>query len=342
MRLTVLDLTRLLPGAYATHLLQQMGARVIKIEDPRHGDYLRDFPFPLEDGMSAYFHAVNRGKESVAVDLTTSPHVLLELARHADVLIESYRPGVVERLGVDYASVIEYNRRIIYASLTGYGHNQESSNHPSHDLNYLALAGLLDLSRGRDGLPAIPALQVADIAAGSLFAAVRILQALLERDEQNHGAYLDISMLGGLSSLMSFTAAPVVLAKKDLNWDDFTLNGQIACYNVYPAKDGRWLAVANLEQKFWCTFCEVLGRPEWRTRQFDRTPQFQEQIRQLLETKTRAEWEAIFAGKDTCVTPVRTLHEAAAHNIFVYSDHPPPKLGEHTKQVLLEFGISGG
>src|SRR6185436_9578709 len=169
MRLTVLDLTRLLPGGYATHLLREMGARVIKIEDPRRGDYLREFPFPLEDGMSAYFHAINRGKESIALDLKKSPDVLLRLAHHADVVIESYRPGVMERMGVGYESIARENPRIIYCSLMGYPSDGSYRNRAGHDINYVGLTGLLEINRGQDGLPAMPGFQISDVASGAVF-----------------------------------------------------------------------------------------------------------------------------------------------------------------------------
>src|SRR5581483_111530 len=156
MRLIVLDLTRLLPGGYATHLLGQMGARIIKIEDPAGGDYMRDFPFPLEDGMSAYFHAINRGKQSVAIDLKKHPQILVDLARHADVVIEGFRPGVMDRLGVGYDALSRQNPQLIYCSLIGYRSRGEYRNRAGHDINYVGSTGLLEMNRGQDGLPAMP------------------------------------------------------------------------------------------------------------------------------------------------------------------------------------------
>ncbi|MBI4473517.1 MAG: CoA transferase, partial [Acidobacteria bacterium] len=271
MRLIVLDLSRLLPGGYATHLLGEMGARVIKIEDPVRGDYLREFPFPFEDGMSAYFHAINRGKQSVVIDLKKSPETLLRLAEHADVIIEGFRPGVMDRLGVGYSAVAKSNPMIIYCSLTGYGQTGEYRDRAGHDINYLGLTGLLDLNRGQDGLPAMPGLQIADVASGSLFAVSKILCAVIERAERGQGEHIDVDMVSGTASLMKFTAAPAALAEKPITWDDLILNGQVPCYNLYSTADGRWLSMGNLEEKFWETFCRVVGREDWIPRQFDRT-----------------------------------------------------------------------
>jgi len=340
MRLTVLDLTRLLPGGYATHLLGEMGARVIKIEDPHRGDYLREFPFPLEDGMSAYFHAINRGKQSVAVDLKKSPEVLLNLARHADVVIEGFRPGVMERLGVGYEVLSKRNPMIIYCSVLGYASQGEYRSRAGHDINYLGLAGLMDINRGQDGKPAMPGLQIADVAAGSLFAVARILQAVIERAERGYGQQIEVDMVSGTASLLSFAAAPAALAARSVNWEDLMLNGQVACYNLYPTRDDRWMSVGNLEDKFWFNFCRVVGHGDWVSEQFNRSSKFRAHVSELFRTKTQAEWVAAFRDVDTCIEPILTLNEAAARGLFKYPDKPAPRLGEHTATVLKEFGHS--
>src|ERR1041385_3833825 len=204
MRLTVLDLTRLLPGGYATHLLREMGARVIKIEDPARGDYLREFPFRLADGMSAYFHAINRGKESVAIDLKKSPELLLQLVKSADVVIESYRPGIMERLGVGYDVLARENPRLIYCSLIGYSSDSDYRNRAGHDINYVGLTGLLEINRGQDGKPAMPGFQISDVASGAVFAVIRILQNVIERAERSSGARIEVDMVTGTAALMGF------------------------------------------------------------------------------------------------------------------------------------------
>lgn len=333
MRLIVLDLTRLLPGGYATHLLGEMGARIIKIEDPTRGDYLRQFPFPLEDGMSAYFHAINRGKQSVAIDLKKSPESFLKLVEHADVLIEGNRPGVMERLGLGYDEVSKRNPGIVYCSMTGQGKR------PGHDINYLGVTGLLDINRGLDGNPAMPGLQIADIASGSLFAVGRILQAVIERAERGYGQHVHVDMVERTASLMTFMAAPAALAAQRVTWEDLLLNGQVACYNLYATADGRWMSMGNLEEKFWDNFCYAVGRERWTPRQFDRSVEFRREVADVFRGKTMSEWVEVFENIDTCIEPVLTLNEAAAKGLFKYPERPAPKLGAHTDAVLKEFGV---
>ena len=337
MRLTVLDLTRLLPGGYATHLLRNMGARVIKVEDPNRGDYLRSFPYPLEDGMSAYFHAINRGKESIVINLKKSPDLLLDLSKHADVLLEGFRPGVMERLGLGYDVISQRNQSLIYCSINGYGSDASQAQKPGHDINYLSATGLVDLQRGQDGEPAMPALQIADVAGGALFAVTQILKAVIERNESQSGCRLELSMLDGTASLMSFTAAASALTNHDVTWKDLMLNGQIPCYNIYPTSDNRWISVGNLEEKFWANFCLKLGRTTWLEKQFDRSSEFREEISSLFKTRNLDEWIRFFEGQETCVEPVRTISEAVSRGLFKYPDLPAPKHGQHTKTVLEEF-----
>lgn len=330
MRLTVLDLTRLLPGGYATHLLREMGARIIKIEDPARGDYLRDFPFPLKDGMSAYFHAINRGKLSAAIDLKKTPELLFDLAKHADVVIESFRPGVMDRLGVGYEQLARRNRGIIYCSIA-------AGSRAGHDLNFVGQAGLLDLNRGQDGLPAMPGFQIADIAAGSLLAVSGILRAVIERAERGYGQRIDVNMIDGVASLMGFTAAPAALAKAPVEWSDLMLNGQIPSYNLYATADGRWMSVGGLEEQFWAAFCVAMSHVDWVPRQFDRSPEFHAEVSGAFKTRTQAEWIELFRTVDACVEPVLSINEAAAKGMFRYPDKPAPRLGEHTEAVLREF-----
>jgi crotonobetainyl-CoA:carnitine CoA-transferase CaiB-like acyl-CoA transferase len=339
MRLTVLDLTRLLPGGYATHLLGEMGARVIKIEDPRRGDYLREFPFPLEDGMSAYFHAINRGKQSVAIDLKESPASLLKLVRNADVLIESFRPGVMERLGVGYDTLARENPRLIYCSLIGYASSGNYRNRAGHDINYVGLTGLLDINRGQDGLPAMPGFQISDVASGAVFAVIRILQSVIERAETHKGDRLEVDMVSGTAALMGFMAAPAALGRQSVTWEDLLLNGQVACYNLYPTADRRWITMGNVEEKFWINFCRTVEREAWIGRQFDRSSEFRAELSAFFKTRTRAEWLELFAGVDTCIEPLLSLNEAAGRHLFRYPDKPAPRLGEHTQEILEEFGI---
>jgi crotonobetainyl-CoA:carnitine CoA-transferase CaiB-like acyl-CoA transferase len=344
MRLIILDLTRLLPGGYATHLLCEMGARVIKIEDPNEGDYLRNFPFPLDDGMSAYFHAINRGKESAAIDLKKSPEILIGLAKHADVVIESFRPGVMERLGVSFEVLSKANPRLIFCSLTGYPPEGQYRTRPGHDINYVGNTGMLDINRGQDGKPAMPGFQIADIAGGSMFAVIRILQSVIERADQASarasGHRIEVNMLDGTAALMGFMAAPAALSGQPVSWEDLLLNGQLACYNLYPVADGRWMTMGNLEDKFWRNSCRAVGRGDWIPHKDDRSAKFRAEVSRLFETKTQSEWLAFFQNVDTCIEPLTTLTEAAARQLFRYPDRPAPRLGEHTEKILDEFGLS--
>jgi crotonobetainyl-CoA:carnitine CoA-transferase CaiB-like acyl-CoA transferase len=342
MQLLVLDLTRLLPGGYATHLLCEMGARIIKIEDPSQGDYLRGFPFPLKDGMSAYFHAVNRGKESIAIDLKKSPEILIGLAKHADVVIKSFRPGVMERLGVGYDVLSQHNPRLIFCSLSGYPPHGANRTRAGHDINYAGSAGLLDIHRGQDGKPAMPGFQISNVAAGAMFAVIRILQSVIERAERSSGARIEVDMLTGTASLMGFIAAPAALAGRSVSWEDLLLNGQIACYNLYPTADGRWMTMGNLEDKFWRNFCSAVGHQDWIPDCKNRSSEFRLQIARLFETKTQSEWLEFFRQVDTCVGPLVTLSEAAARGFFHYPNRPAPRLGEHTRKILKEFGLTNG
>ena len=339
MRLTVLDLTRLLPGGYATHLLREMGARVIKVEDPHRGDYLRDFPFPLEDGMSAYFHAINRGKQSVAIDLKKSPELLLQLVKHADVVMESYRSGAMDRMGVGYEALARANPRLIYCSLIGYASKGSYRNRAGHDINYVGLTGLLEMNRGQDGKPSMPGFQISDVASGAVFAVIRILQSVIERSERSEGCRIEVDMVNGTAALMGFMAAPAALAKQTVTWDDLLLNGQLACYNLYPTADGRWMTMGNLEEKFWENFCRVVGREDWIAEQNNRSPEYREQVSGLFRSRSQAEWVEAFRNVDTCIEPLVTLNEAASQGLFRYTDKPAPRLGEHTREVLEEFGV---
>jgi len=339
MRLTVLDLTRLLPGGYATHLLHEMGARVIKIEDPQRGDYLREFPFPLHDGMSAYFHAINRGKQSVAVDLKQSPGVLLDLAQHADIVIEGFRPGVMERLGVGYEVLAARNPMLIYCSLIGYPSKGSYRNRAGHDINYVGSTGLLDINRGQDGKPAMPGFQISDVASGAVFAVIRILQGLIERADEKRGRRIEVDMVSGTAALMGFMASPVALAKQAAGWDDLLLNGQIACYNLYPTKDGRWMTMGNFEEKFWAGFCTTVDRNDWIPERMNRSAEFRARVSDLFKTKTQAEWVETFRDVDTCIEPLINLQQAAERGLFRYPGQPAPRLGEHTESVLSEFRI---
>lgn len=360
--LRVLDLSRLLPGPYATLVLADLGAEVIKIEAPEGGDYLRWMP-PLTGKVSWAFFALNAGKRSVAIDLKKpeGAAALRALAREADVLVESFRPGVMERLGLGYETLRADNPRLVYCALTGFGQTGPYRDAPGHDLNYMALAGALGLGGPVDRPPQVLPIQVADIG-GSLWALVAILAALHARHSTGEGRLLDVSMTDGVTGFLTAALAPHIGsgATPPARGADVLTGGQ-ACYGVYATRDGGFLSVAPLEPKFWLAFCQRVGHPEWVRRQFD--PSLEAEVTTLFLTRTRAEWEAVFAGSEACVEPVLAPSELAAHPLHRarglvieseglrrlrtptrHPDAPPtgkaPALGEHTREVLAEAGLT--
>jgi crotonobetainyl-CoA:carnitine CoA-transferase CaiB-like acyl-CoA transferase len=336
---TVLDLTRLLPGAAATMLLANFGAEVIKIEEPGCGDYARNMP-PLVDGEGAVFRATNRGKKSIALNLKTADgkETLRRLAQQADILIEGFRPGVMKRLGLGYETLRAMNERLIYVSLTGYGQTGPYAAMAGHDINYIALGGLLDITG------AIPGAQIADLAGGSLQAVIGILLALAARQNTGRGQFVDVSMLDGVAWLLAIPRAVYAATGEIAKPGATTLSGRYACYHTYRAADGRWLAVGALEPKFWAALCQKLGHPEFIAGQFaegERQETIVGALRKIFQKKPAAEWLDEFRDADVCVTLVRNVAELAADPhlsarevIPVLSDTPgrigerPPRLGE--------------
>ena len=348
--LRVLDLTRLLPGAAATQLLAQFGAEVIKIEEPVCGDYARSMP-PLIDGEGAVFKRVNRGKKSVALDLKRAKgrDALLRLIDRADVLIEGFRPGVMARLDLSYESLSQRNARLIYVALSGYGQSGDYSHMAGHDINYLALAGLLD-QVGTADAPVIPGVQLADLAGGTMQAVIGILLALAARDKTGRGQFVDISMRDGVMSLLPVPLALLESSGASPRRADTTLSGRYACYNVYKAGDERWVAVGALEPKFWSEVCRTLDCAEFIDDQFAegaRQDAIKRRLAEIFRTRAAVQWFDIFRDKDACVTPVLTLAEAAPAAMMPgLSDTPgcvdgrTPKLGEHTREVLRAAGLT--
>ena len=287
--LLVVDFTRYLPGPFASRELLRLGARVVHVEPPR-GD-------PMRKVAPGWFQALNAGKESVRVDLKSDLDRALELCAGADVLIESFRPGVARRLGIGPEAMAQ---TIVYCSITGFGLADRHEQSAGHDLNYQGWAGLL-----ADTAPVVPPAQISDLAAGSLTAVNRILAALLERERTGRGAHLVVSM----------THETHNLAAHRLNGEPLPrlLTGGLACYGVYETADGRHLTVAALEEKFFRRLCELIGEEQLAQRQYD--PDGQETLAQTLAAafagKPLAAWLDLFDGEDVCVGPVATLEEAA-------------------------------
>jgi crotonobetainyl-CoA:carnitine CoA-transferase CaiB-like acyl-CoA transferase len=360
----VLDLTRFLPGPYATLLLADLGAEVIKIEELKVGDPVRWLP-PFANGKSARFEALNRNKKSLTLDLKKPEgrEIFLKLAESADVIVEGFRPGVAERLQINYKRVREVNPDIIYCSLSGYGQTGPYRDHVGHDVNYLARAGLLSLT-GRSE-PVIPGVPVADLAGG-MFAAFSVVSALLarERHPERSSVYLDVSLTDAVISWLSLHFAETLTLQKPLRPDEVVLTGAYPCYALYETKDGRWLAVGALEEKFWRKLCETLGVFEFSAHQFDaeRRDEIFTRLEEIFRSKTLDEWLEVLDPKEIPIAPVLNLWEVAHDphaqgrkllqppgisfpvqiaNAGEREDRPAPELGEHTRVVLEGIGYSG-
>lgn len=361
---TVLDLTRLLPGGLCTLVLADLGADVLKVEEPGRGDYLRAFP-PLGATQSRLFTALNRGKRSLTLNLKTEAGraLLLELARSADVLVEGFRPGVLARLGLSYEALQDANPRLIVCAITGYGQAGPLRSRAGHDLNYLGYAGALPLLAPRGGgTPVVPGLQIADLGGGALTAAVGILAALLERQRSGVGQVLDIAMTDGVLHWLSAHAAELWAAGEVAEGGRGPLSGGYACYSVYRTADGKALTVAAVEPHFWANLCRMLGREAFIPLQYAPWPEQQRMFADLdalFATRSRDEWLAFFGDAEVCVGPVLALAEALelhADRLFeieqpgegrlrqlggllgVAAAGPAPALGEHTDAVLSALG----
>ncbi|NWQ43755.1 CoA transferase [Bacillus sp. EB106-08-02-XG196] len=369
----VLDLTRLLPGPYCTLLLADYGADVIKVEDPKIGDYARWYEPKVSDDQSAMFISLNRNKRSITLDLKDEKDIeaFISLIKTADVLIESFRPGVMDRLGLGFEKLKVHNPKLIYCAITGYGQSGPYANEAGHDLNFLSYSGLLHLQGAPNEKPLIPSVQIGDIGGGALMAAVGILLAIIEAKKSNRGQFVDISMLDGALSWMH-TILPNYWTTGEMpNRGELTLNGGKACYEIYRTKDNRYISVGALEYKFWKNFCKVIGKEELID-QLDEPLEQQRLIKQEVQAaihqKTLTEWLELFEGIDACISPVLTPEELADHpqikhrqmiedithpavgvikqignpiklsNSTVSTRRNAPGLGEHTNEILKELG----
>ena len=365
----VLDLSRLLPGPFLTMILADLGADVVKIEDPRVGDYLRAFP-PAKGGMSGRYLAVNRGKRSLALDLKAPAgrDAFLRMATQADVVVESFRPGVLDKLGVGYAALAAVNPKTILCSISGYGATGPYAQRAGHDLDYIALAGVLAMGGPAGGAPMMPGIQIADLAGGALWSATAILAALVQRERAGKGAHLDISMTEGALALLAAELGNQDCGARPTRGVE-SLNGGLAAYGVYRTADERYLAVGALEPKFWIALNQAIGRPP-NVAEIVGSPADQAKTRaaltEIFATRPAAEWTSLLAAHDCCVELVLELDELAAHPLhqarevffsldggdsvgpvqqvrtplgMPVSPRPPPRLGQHSREVLAEYGF---
>ena len=305
----VLDLSRLLPGPFCTLLLADLGAEVIKVEDVGQGDYLRTFP-PFLGQQSAYFLALNPGKKSLALNLKCSRglEIFFKLAATAHVILEGYRPGTVDRLGLGYEAVRKTNPAIVYCSISGYGQDGPLRDRAGHDLNYIARAGILGLTGTAGSLPAIPPVQIADLSSG-MYAGMAILAALRQSEGSGTGRYIDIGMMDSAMSWMIMTVAEFAAGQSG-GRGGLHLTGKYPCYGVYKTRDGYEITLAALEEKFWTEFCRAAGRMDLIGLQYSEEPSAFAALAELFASRTRKEWAAVLKCGDFCGEFVFSLEEA--------------------------------
>ncbi|RXU63763.1 carnitine dehydratase [Pseudomonas protegens] len=315
--LKVLDFSTLLPGPFASLLLADMGAEVLRIESPTRMDLLRVLP-PHDRGVSASHAYLNRNKRSLALDLKRPEalEVVRQLLQEHDILLEQFRPGVMERLGLGYEALKAINPRLIYVSITGYGQTGPYKDRAGHDINYLALAGLASQTGRRDQGPLPLGIQAADIAGGSLHGVIGLLAAVIARQHSGQGQHLDISMTDCVFSLNAMAGAGYLACGVEPGMEQQALNGG-SFYDYYRSRDGRWLSVGSLEPVFMQQLCQALGRPELAAQGLSPVPEQQQALKQALQIEFEkhdfAELCQLFAGLDACVEPVLSLAEAVQH-----------------------------
>lgn len=313
----VLDFSTLLPGPLATLLLAEAGAEVIKIERPGAGDEMRGYD-PKFGTDSVNFALLNRGKRSIAIDLKQPGAVerLMPMVKSADVIVEQFRPGVMDRLGLGYEVVSRVNPRIIYCAITGYGQSGPKAMTAAHDLNYAAEAGMLALAAGADGAPVPPAALVADIGGGSYPAVINILLALRERERSGRGCKLDIAMADNLFTFMYWAMGDGLAAQRWPQPGKALVTGGSPRYRIYRTRDDRFIAAAPLEERFWQNFCDAIGLAA-DARDDNRDLQAAiGAVAARIREKTSEEWTALFAGKDVCCSVVGSIEQAFADPHF--------------------------
>jgi len=361
----VLDLSRLAPGPYCTMLLADLGADVLLVEQAGEGAERRRSPVRIGDGAAAEraqaYNALGRNKRSIALNLKLpeARAIFMELARDADVVVEGFRPGVVQRLGVDYETVSRVNPRVVYLSLSGFGQTGPYARLVGHDINYISIGGALGVTGWPGQPPAIPMNLLADFAGGGLFAAFAIVTALLARERTGRGQYIDMAMSDGVLSLLTAAASQVLAGGRPPMPGEHLLNGGAPHYNVYQCADGEWFSLGSLEPWFWENLCRAMGREDFIPYEYDTSkyPEIFDHFRAEFRKKTRQEWFEYLSQWDICAAPVLRLDEALndphnrARGMVVKVPHPvfgeveqvgiAPKFSETPGQVRSTAPLPG-
>lgn len=342
--LKVLDFSTLLPGPYATMLLADMGADVLRVEAPDRVDLTRVMP-PHDGGVSTAHGFLGRGKKSLSLNLKKegSAEKIIELVREYDIVVEQFRPGVMDRLGIGYDTLKAINPKLIYCAITGYGQTGPYRDRAGHDINYLSLAGVSShCGRAESGPPPM-GIQIADVAGGSHHAAMGILAAVIHRQQTGEGQFVDISMTDAAFALNAMSGAACLAGGQEQQPESSLLNGG-SFYDYYQTLDGRWLSVGSLEPQFSARLCDTLNLADMKSLALSQKVEHQQKLKEALKEKvagkTLAEWQAIFADQDACVEPVLTISEAAEHpqlkarNMVIGVDR-----GDGTQQRQIGFPI---
>lgn len=370
--LNVLDLSRLLPGPYASLVLAELGTNVLKVENTGSGDQARYTP-PIVEGESILFHSLNRGKKNISIKLNCDEgrKIIFQLVKKYDIVLESYRPGIMDKMGLSYEELKKANPKVILCSITGYGQSGPYSSKAGHDVNFQALSGLIEMTGNKNGPPVIPGGQIADISGGSQAAVIAILSSVIGREHTGLGTHLDISMLDNMIPLQPFTLAEAFAGETPKRGDSI-LQGRYICYNIYETKDNRHMAFAALEPKFFSNFLKAINREDLIGIHYSTTEEDSEGykiMREIFRGRTRDEWVELLKDVDACCCPVLSPNELEddphlnTRSIFGQQQLLPNKtitqtvavpamhekgtklektagLGKHTREILLGLGYN--